>query len=220
MTLSSEKVIAVIPAYNEGKTIRRVVEELLPNVSEVVVVNDCSKDDTKSEAESAGAFVLTHEVNQGYDKTINDGFKEAAKRGASIIMTFDADGEHDAGDVEHILGPIREGKADLVLGQRPESRHWGERIFASYTKIRYGVRDPLCGFKAYKREVYDRVGFFDSVSSIGSELSLRAIRLGYTPAFVPITLHEREAGDSSRFYVLTWRGNIKILKALWRILWL
>lgn len=220
MTSSSEKVIAVIPAYNEGKTIGRVVQELIPLVSEVVVVNDASKDNTKSEAESAGAFVVTHEVNKGYDTTINDGFKEASKRGATVIVTFDADGEHEAGDMEKILAPIREGRADLVLGQRPASRHWGERIFATYTKVRYGVKDPLCGFKAYKREVYDRVGFFDSVSSIGSELSLRAIRLGYNPAFVPITLHSREEGDSSRFYEFNFRGNMKLVKALYRILWL
>lgn len=218
MTLLNEKVIAVIPAYNEGKTIGRVVRELLPLVSEVVVVNDASKDNTKIEAETAGAFVLTHESNKGYDTTINDGFSEAAKRGATIIMTFDADGEHDAGDVEKILTPIITGKADVVLGQRPLSRHWGEWIFAFYTWTRYGIRDPLCGFKAYKREVYEKFGFFDSLSSIGTELPLRAIKSGCTPAFVPITLHVREEGDSSRFYAMNWHGNMKILKALRRIM--
>lgn len=220
MISPEEKVIVVIPAYNEGNTIGRVVRELVPLVSEVVVVNDASQDNTKEEAERAGAFVLSHENNKGYDTTINDGFVEAVKRRATIIMTFDADGEHDASDVETILAPIREGKADLVLGQRPESRHWGERLFAAYTRLRYGVKDPLCGFKAYKREVYDRVGFFDSVSSIGTELSLRAIGLGYKAAFVPITLHTREEGDRSRFYEFNFRGNMKLVKALYRILWL
>jgi len=220
MTSSSEKVIAVIPAYNEAKTIGRVVKELLLKVSEVIVINDASTDTTREEAEGAGAFVITHEHNQGYDTTINDGFVVAKEHGASIFLTFDADGEHDVGDVDRILAPIREGKADLVLGQRPESRHWGERIFASYTKKKYGVPDPLCGLKAYKREVYDRVGFFDSLSSIGSELALRAIRHGYSHVLVPITLHAREEGDSSRFYRFNLRGNLRILMALWRILWI
>ncbi|MEK7602530.1 MAG: glycosyltransferase family 2 protein [Patescibacteria group bacterium] len=220
MTSPNEKVIAVIPAYNEAKTIRRVIEGLRPYVSSVVVVNDASKDETENEAHAAGATVVSHKVNQGYDTTINDGFKKAAEEGATIILTFDADGEHEPTDVPRILAPIREGKADLVLGQRPESRHFGERVLASYTKARYGIPDPLCGLKAYKREIYNRVGFFDSVSSIGSELSLRAIRLGYNPALVPITLHAREVGDTSRFYEFNLRGNMRILMALWRILWI
>lgn len=219
MTLH-KKVIAIIPAYNEVKTIERVVQGLLPQVDEVVVVDDASKDGTGECARKAGAVVVTHKHNKGYDTTINDGFVEAYARGADIMLTFDADGEHDAGDVPRILAPILEGKADLVLGQRPGNRHWGEGIFAKYTRMRYGVPDPLCGLKAYTRAVYDRVGFFDSLSSIGSELSLRAIKHGYNHALVPITLHSRADGDNSRFYEMNFRGNMKILKALWRILWI
>lgn len=220
MTSPSEKVIAVIPAYNEAKTIRGVVAGLLPQVHEVIVVNDASTDATASEAGEAGAVVFSHEQNAGYDRTINDGFRLAAEHGATSIITFDADGEHDPGDITRMLAPLREGRADVVLGQRPASRHWSERIFALYTRMRYGIPDPLCGLKAYRREVYDRVGFFDSRSSIGSELTLRAIRYGYRLSLVPITLHARTDGDASRFYALSLRGNMRILAALWRILWI
>lgn len=215
----SEKVIAVIPAYNEAKTIRAVVSSLLPYVSEVVVVDDCSKDATSDEARSAGAHVLRHEQNTGYDTTINDGFAEAARRGADVLVTFDADGEHDARDMSRVLAPILHGHADIVAGQRPRTTHFGEKIFALYTGLRYGLRDPLCGFKAYRRAVYDTIGFFDSVSSIGTELTLRGVKSGYRLALVPIQIHSR-VDDMSRFYSRRFRANMKILRALWRMMWI
>ncbi|MFZ3043658.1 MAG: glycosyltransferase family 2 protein [Minisyncoccia bacterium] len=216
----SEKIVAVIPAYNEAKTIGTVVQELLSHVSEVVVVDDCSKDATSEEARAAGAVVLRHERNQGYDRSINDGFAEAAKRDATMFLTFDADGEHDANDVSRLLAPLLASTVDIVLSQRPGSRHWGERVFALYTRLRFAIPDPLSGMKAYRREVYDAVGFFDSVSSIGTELAIRGIKKGFRTALIPITLHERVAGDRSRFYALNLKGNLRILRALWRVMFI
>lgn len=217
--LHSEKIVAVIPAYNEAKTIGTVVKDLAPYVAEIVVVDDCSRDATSEEANNAGAIVIRHKHNQGYDRTIDDGFAEAAHRGASIILTFDADGEHDANDVPRILASILNRSADIVVGQRPHTTHFGEKIFACYTHLRYGLRDPLCGLKAYRRDVYDSVGFFDSVSSIGTELTLRGIKRGFRLAFVPIALHTR-VDDSSRFYSRHFRANLKILRAMWRVLFI
>lgn len=216
----SEKIVAVIPAYNEGRTIGAVVRGLLPRVTEVIVVDDSSSDVTIEEARRAGASVLRHERNQGYDQTVNDGFREAARRGADIFLTFDADGEHDANDIPRVLTPILVGKADIVLSQRRGRRHWGERLFALYTRLRFNIPDPLSGMKAYRRNVYDAVGFFDSVHSIGTELSIRGIKRGFRSALVPITLHERVLDDHSRFYAFNLKGNLKILRALWRILFI
>ncbi|MBI4065728.1 glycosyltransferase family 2 protein [Candidatus Kaiserbacteria bacterium] len=216
----SEKIVAVIPAYNEGKTIGTVVRGLLPYASAIVVVDDHSSDNTGEEARRAGATVLRNDPNKGYDGAINEGFKEAVRLGADIIFTFDADGEHDAKDVPRLLAPIFAGTADIVLSQRPGSRHWGEWIFALYTRLRFNIPDPLSGMKAYRRSVYDAIGFFDSLHSIGTELSIRGIKKGFRTALVPITLHERSAGDHSRFYALNLKGNLKMLRALWRILFI
>lgn len=216
----SEKVIAVIPAYKEGKTVGAVVRALAPHVSETIVIDDHSPDNTGDEAASAGAIVLRNEQNKGYDGSLNAGFAEAARRGADIIVTLDADGEHDANDIPRVVAPILEDRTDIVLSQRPGSRHWGERIFALYTRLRYNIPDPLSGMKAYRRSVYDAVGFFDSVRSIGTELAIRGIKKGFRTALVPIILHERPAGDTSRFYTFNFRGNLKILRALWRILFI
>lgn len=215
---TSPKVIAVVPAHNEARTVDDVVRSLLPAVSEVIVVDDASGDGTGEIARQAGATMLRNETSRGYDGAIDRGFSEAARRGADIIMTFDADGEHDAKDIPTILAPILEGRADVVAGQRPRVRHWGEVIFASYTKMRFGIRDPLCGLKAYRRQVYDSVGFFDRVHSIGTELMLRARAKGYRIVLVPIVLHER-MDDRSRFYFVRLRGNLNILGAMIRTIY-
>jgi glycosyltransferase involved in cell wall biosynthesis len=214
---SASRVIAVIPAFNEARTIAVVVAGLRPLVAEVIVVDDHSADATSSEASRAGAVALRNAANLGYDDSLNTGFAEAARRGADVILTFDADGEHDAADVPRLVAPIVQGQADMVAGQRPRRAAFAEGIFALYTRLRYGIADPLCGLKAYRRSVYDAVGQFDTVQSIGTELMIRGLRKNFRLALVPIALHRR-VDDSSRFYARRFRANLKILRAAWRVL--
>jgi glycosyltransferase involved in cell wall biosynthesis len=186
-------------------------------VADVIVVDDHSADATSDEAKRAGAIVLRNAANLGYDGSLNAGFAEAARRGAGIILTFDADGEHDAADVPRLIAPIAEDRADIVAGQRPRLGGFAETIVACYTQLRYGIADPLCGLKAYRRSVYDAVGQFDTVQSIGTELMIRGLRRNFRLALVPIALHHR-IDDSSRFYRRRLGANLKILRAAWRVL--
>jgi glycosyltransferase involved in cell wall biosynthesis len=214
---SASRVIAVIPAFNEAKTIAAVVAGLRAHVADVIVVDDHSADATGEEAKRAGGIVLRNATNLGYDGSLNAGFAEAAHRGAGIILTFDADGEHDPADVPCLIAPIAEDRADIVAGQRPRPAGFAERIFAFYTRLRYGIADPLCGLKAYRRGVYDAVGQFDTVQSIGTELMIKGLHKKFRLALVPIALRQR-ADDSSRFYARRLRANLKILRAAWRLL--
>lgn len=212
----SPKIVVVVPAHNEMNTVESVVRSLRAHAQEVIVVDDASMDATGERARSSGATVLRIDPSRGYDGAIERGFLEAAKRGADIIVTFDADGEHDAADIPRILAPILSGYADVVVGQRPRIRHWGEMIFSLYTRYRFGIVDPLCGLKAYRRTVYDAVGHFDSKHSIGTELMVQSLRRGFRVFPVPITLHER-IGDSSRFYQSTIRGSARVIAACFRV---
>jgi glycosyltransferase involved in cell wall biosynthesis len=217
MTMSSaSRVIAVIPAFNEAKTIAAVVAGVQAYVADVIVVDDHSADTTGDEAKRAGAIVLRNAANLGYDGSLNAGFAEAARRGAGIVLTFDADGEHDPADVPRLIAPIAEDRADIVAGQRPRLAGFAETIFAVYTRLRYGIADPLCGLKAYRRSVYDAVGQFDTVQSIGTELMIRGLHRKFRLALVPIALHRRT--DISRFYARRLRANLKTLRAAWRLL--
>jgi glycosyltransferase involved in cell wall biosynthesis len=214
---SASRVIAVIPAFNEAKTIAAVVASVQAHVADVIVVDDHSADATAEEAKRAGAIVLRNAANLGYDGSLNAGFAEAAQRGAGIVLTFDADGEHDPADVPRLIAPIVEDRADIVAGQRPRLAGFAEQIFALYTWLRYGIADPLCGLKAYRRSVYDAVGQFDTVQSIGTELMIKGLHKKFRLALVPIALHRR-ADDSSRFYARRLWANLKILRAAWRLL--
>jgi glycosyltransferase involved in cell wall biosynthesis len=213
---SASRVIAVIPAFNEAKTIAAVVAGLRAHVADVIVVDDHSADGTGEEATRAGAIVVRNAANLGYDGSLNAGFAEAARRGAGIMLTFDGDGEHDPADVPRLIAPIAQDRADIVAGQRPRLAGFGENIFALYTRLRYGIADPLCGLKAYRRSVYDAIGQFDTVQSIGTELMIKGLHRNFRLALVPIALHRRS--DISRFYARRLRANLKILRAAWRLL--
>ena len=209
-----EKIIAVIPALNEEKTIAKVLQDLKKHSDEIIVIDDASTDKTAQIAQQNFAIVIKHQTNQGYDKTIDDGFKEAAKKDATIIYTFDADGQHNPDNVPKILNPIRENQADLVTGVRPRHQRFSERMFANYSKKKIGISDPLCGIKAYKAEVYKKIGYFDKLNSVGTELLFNAHKNGYRIKEIEIDMNKREG--SSRFGNFIG-SNFKIIGALSRI---
>lgn len=210
----NEKIIAVMPAFNEEKAIGQVINHLKKYVDEIVVVDDASNDKTAMEAEKNTAFVLRHDTNQGYDKSIDDGFKLAAKKNASIILTFDADGQHVPENVPKIISPIKNGEADVVVGIRPYKQRISETIFSWYTKRKIGVSDPLCGVKAYSADAYNNVGYFDKINSIGTELMFNCHKQGYRIGEIDIHMNKRKG--KSRFGS-TIHANLRILSALFKI---
>lgn len=119
-TLSAEiraGVFVVIAAYNEGSAIGSVVAELAPNYH-VVVVDDGSGDDTADAAAGAGAHVLRHVINRGQGAALQTGIDYALLRGARQVVTFDADGQHQASDIPALVGPVAAGEVDICLGSR------------------------------------------------------------------------------------------------------
>ncbi len=112
------KIIAVVPAYNEGLTIREVIKSLKEKVNDVIVVDDGSKDKTFHFAKEEGAVVLQHFLNRGQGASLKTGIDYAIMCGADIIITFDADGQHSAEDIPRLIQPIVEDRAEVVLGSR------------------------------------------------------------------------------------------------------
>ena len=211
--MDRSRVALVIPAFNEAATITAVVGAASV-YGQTIVVNDCSHDDTALAAEAAGAVVVNHDVNQGYDGALNSGFMEAARLGYDFIITLDADGQHDPSLLQGFISGLENG-ASHVLGVRRSQARIAEHIFALYTRIRYGVLDPLCGMKGYRRDFYESVGYFDSYKSIGTELMLRSVSSGV--AFEQVHFHVRERLDAPRFGRLI-SANLRILRAL--LIWL
>ncbi len=216
MMLPDKKIIVIIPALNEEKTIERVVRGAKECADQVIVVDDASSDKTAEAAEAAGAFVIKHKENKGYDISIDDGFKKGIDMSGEIFATLDADGQHKLEDLKKIISIVENKEADLAIGQRQTEKHFAEKIFAAYTNFKYGIKDPLCGLKAYSREVYQAVGHFDTIKSISTQLMIEAVIKGFKIKSVPVCIEERE--DNSRFYFNQWRANYKVFMAMVKVI--
>lgn len=199
----------IIPAYNEAQTITCVVKSALL-YGQPIVVDDCSSDATAELAKQAGAIVVPHEANKGYDATLNSGFVEAVARGYEVIVTLDADGQHSPLSIPMFINKINKG-ASIVFGVRMSRPRIAENLFAWYTSYRYGVKDPLCGMKGYRCEVYKELGYFDSYRSIGTELALYGVKKGFT--FDQVSIEIKERLDEPRFGRLA-RANFLIFRAM------
>jgi glycosyltransferase involved in cell wall biosynthesis len=205
------KNVFVLPAYNEAATISGVVTSLVP-LGDVVVVDDCSRDKTAEIAESAGALVVRHKTNKGYDGALNSGFERATMLNAEYIYTFDADGQHGVGALKDAIDLFKaDNQLDLVVGQRPKPARLAESLFSTYTRLRFGIGDILCGLKGYRADLYNQHGAFDTRQMIGTELTLASISRGARWATFPVPVAPRQ--DAPRFGS-TIRANMKILKAM------
>lgn len=140
----------IIPAYNEAERVGNVIQRAKLYADEIVVIDDSSVDETYRIAEQAGARVVKNHEKKGYLGAIKTGFREA--RGG-IIVTMDADGEHNPEEIPLLLRPIFEGKADLVLGKRSSKPRISESFISYLTYLRTGISDSGTGFRAIKRDL-------------------------------------------------------------------
>lgn len=202
----------IIPALNEAMTLENVLLGILKYVPNIIVMDDNSNDQTGMIAEKY-ASVIHHDKNRGYDWSLNDGFRLAKEKGAEIIVTMDADGQHLAEDLPKMIDQILSGEARLVVGKRPYPARFMETVFGRLGR-KYGISDPLCGFKAYSIKVYDEIGFFDTLTSIGTQLAFTAVKKGYRVIEIPIRLRKRE--DVPRFG-RKLKANIKLFLAYLRV---
>ena len=134
------KVFCVIPAWNEASTIFQVVDQVKHQVDEVVVVDDGSIDDTVRLANSAGAIVLSHQINRGQGAALRTGTQYALDQGADIIVHFDADGQFVAEEIPEAVAVIANNEVEAVFGSR---------LARLFNLIFLGVKfnDPQNGFR-------------------------------------------------------------------------
>ncbi|MDB4110554.1 glycosyltransferase family 2 protein [Amylibacter sp.] len=203
------KTAIVIPAFNEGATIGRVIK-LACKYGTVIVVNDASTDNTNIEAIKMGAVLVNHTCNKGYDEALNSGFLKANELRCDAVITFDADGQHSHELLPVYIDLLKKG-VRLVLGVRPKKQRVSETVFAFYTRLMFGWNDPLCGMKGYNMSLYTNRGYFDSLESIGTELAFFGVysKLEFSEVNIP----EIKRQDTPRFHS-TYTANLKIIKSL------
>ncbi len=215
------KVIAVIPAFNEAAVISHVVAGVKPHVNEVVVVDDGSRDDTGALARVAGAVVARHIINRGQGAAEETGTQLALRRGADIIVHFDADGQHDATDIQAMIAPIVSGHADITLGSRflgqTHNMSWSRAVVLRaglifirfFTSLR--LTDAQNGFRAFSRRAAEQIHITQDgmahASEILDQIADRKLRWQEVPVTIHYTAYSKSHGQS----------NFNALRIAWRL---
>lgn len=184
----------VIPALDEEATIASIVTTCA-EFGQPIVVDDGSTDRTAQRAANAGAIVVRHPSNLGYDAALRSGLMRALDESCNPVATLDADGQHDAAVLHSFIEPIAAGRSTMVLGIRSAVHRPSEKVFNRYTRARFGVDDILCGMKAYDADlVRSYAGSLDA-PTIGTGLALAALRARVATSTVAIQVRARR-GDA------------------------
>lgn len=160
--------LLVIPALNEQASIARVIDGVRATGIDIdiLIVDDGSRDDTAELARKNGAMVVSHPFNLGYGAAIQTGYKFAVRHQYAELVQMDADGQHDPAYVPSLLGPIRAGEFDIVIGSRfveesgyeMGSARSAGRVFFQRVLAFFGgphIADPTSGLQALSRKAFE-----------------------------------------------------------------
>ena len=192
------KIIIGIPAFNEEKNIGAIVAKLKIKYDHVIVCDDGSSDMTQTIASSLGAIVVKHTKNLGYGAAIKTIFNESKKTDGDILVTFDADGQHQISEIDSVLKPLLENKADIVIGSRflgktknlPKYRKFGIKTITGLTNTMTGsnLSDAQSGFRAYSKNILNEISPTDSGMGISTEILIKSTKKNMKIVEVPITI--------------------------------
>jgi glycosyltransferase involved in cell wall biosynthesis len=214
-----EKVLVIIPAYNEEEAIGTVLKDIRASLprADVLVINDGSTDRTSIEARQAGAMVVDLPFNLGLGVAIQTGLLFAQRKGYEAVIRMDGDGQHRALELKWLLGPIEKGEADMVVGSRflkkegspassgPEEyepslpRRLGIGFFSRLLSLLLGnrVTDPNSGFQAMNRKAINFFAREYPPDYPEIETRLLAHKAGVTIKETPSRMLYRSGGISS-----------------------
>ena len=204
------KVLVVIPAYNEGQNIQKVIDELKKDLdyADILVINDCSKDNTREIVEKNGVNCITSVFNLRYAMAVQTGIKYAYNHGYDYVIQFDGDGQHIAKEAEKLLNKMKETDCDIVIGSRYMKdgtykqtffRKIGTVIFSKLIKVfcKKEITDPLSGFQCLNRKViekYSKIGQYPEYPD--ANLVMQMLLQGYKIDEVSVKMRLREFGES------------------------
>lgn len=154
------KISAVIPAHNEESTVGEIVRQCRRYCDEVIVVDDASSDVTSEIARAAGATVTRNPVNLGVVRSTEIGLRLASQE---VIVTLDADGQHDPCDIPVMVRPVAQDLPDLVLGIGEYGRPISEHVISMLTSFRVKCEDVETGYRGFRRDLTHRIRLWGSV---------------------------------------------------------
>ncbi len=223
------RVLIAVITYNEQKNIVKVIDDLQNNKFgyDIVVIDNCSSDDTKSICESRGINVISHIINSGSAfGTVKTYFLYAYKYDYDIVCQFDGDGQHIATEISKIIEPLKNDQADMVIG----SRFLKEGGFKSYFLRRVGIKlfsliiasltrlkilDITSGFKSYNRKVIELFTCYKHEIIDSNQIILLLNKKELRIKEISVKMQERKHGQSefsiSNSFFFMIKGIVNIL---------
>ncbi len=210
-------VVAVIPAYQAGRTVRAVVQGVRAELETVIVVDDGSNDDTSEAARSAGARVERLPTNSGKGAALRRGLELALEGEPEALVLLDADGQHDPADLPRLLECWDRRRADLVVGARladaapiPPVRFWtnyiGSRILSWMTG--YELEDSQSGYRLLSADLVRRLALRSQDYAVESEMLIKSAKLGASIAHVRVRTIYNDGGSHFRPLRDTFRISV------------
>lgn len=228
------KVIVVMPAYNAELTVEKTVRDIPPgSVSEVILVDDRSKDRTVEVARALGITVIVHEVNKGYGGNQKTCYTEALARGADIVVMVHPDYQYDPRLIPYFAGYVEKGVCDVMLGSRVRSRKetldagmpvWkyiSNRFLTVIENIALGqnLGDFHSGFRVYSRKVLETIPWRENSDNFvfDSEFLAQAAWFGFRIGDAPVPCRYFDEASSIRFMASTRYGitTLMVLVKFW-----
>ena len=205
-----DKILFVIPAYNEAENIEKVLKEIKKDVdyADILVINDCSKDNTKEIVERNNVKCISNIFNMKYAMAVQTGIKYAYENNYDYVIQFDADGQHIAKEAEKLYKQAKKSKADIIIGSRylvdvgypcPFFRRIGTKMFEKIIKIfcKTRIADPLSGFQCLNKRVIERYSQMGNYPEFpDANLVIEMLLNGYTFEEVPTKMWLMESGES------------------------
>ena len=202
-------VFAVIPTYNEKRTIGSLVNELLKRKIRVVVVDDGSKDGTIIDANKFGAELIVHSKNAGKGRCLREGLEYSLEKGCDIAITIDGDGQHNLNDIGRFIDEYRRSQADIIIGNRmydtkkmPFIRKITNLVMSFIISgvIGQKIEDTQCGYRLVSKNAIERMKLKTFKYEIESEMLIEAKRQGLKISSVKIdSIYQEELSKINPF---------------------
>ncbi|MDD5724473.1 MAG: glycosyltransferase family 2 protein [Syntrophales bacterium] len=223
------KILAIVPSFNEEENVENVIKSIRDSnpLIDILVVNDGSGDRTGDVARSSGiAQVVNLPCNLGIGGAVQTGFRFAKRGNYDIAFQFDGDGQHIASEIDKILAPVKDNRADVVIGSRfcengggyrpALLRRLGIKVFEIVNLLLVGQRitDNTSGFRAYNRKAIGFLARNYPMDYPEPEAVLILGKNGFRMKEVPVQMRERAGGRSSISGAGSLYYMIKVLLAL------
>jgi len=222
---SFDKICILIPAYNAQETLGSVLRKVEPLKIDIIVVDDGSSDETKRVSPEMGVHLLSHPVNLGKGAALRTGFQYILQKDYEVVITLDADGQHNPSEIPFLLRIFQNVKPDILIASR--AAEFGKMTFLRRFWNRLGVKavarlchsditDSQSGFRLIRTSLLKEVNLSTSRFETELELLIKACKKGFSVLSIPINTQKVDGTSSTHFRPVadTWRVCKLFLRSL------